>query len=154
MLQCNLSRFIPMSPGNSSATRKTARQHSKGINMGTSPSPQEEKQNTLDKRMVIAAYNRDVETVKNLIDQGANPYACNSGVSPLCGASEEGHTEIVQTLLEAGVNPNVADGRGYYPLDRAASNGHVDTVKVLIKGRADINDWGVNIVMVIIVLRS
>lgn len=48
-----------------------------------------------------------------------------------------GGTRIVQLFLWAGMDPNVTDEMGRTPLMKAASNGHLDAVKVLLEAGAN-----------------
>ena len=54
-------------------------------------------------------------------------------------AVERGHTEEVIELIENGINPNLADGRGRTPLHKAAFWGHAKTAKALIQHGANAN---------------
>ena len=51
--------------------------------------------------------------------------------------AELGGTRIVQLFLWAGMDPNVSDEMGRTALMKAASNGHLDAVKVLLEAGAD-----------------
>ncbi|CAM9339138.1 unnamed protein product, partial [Hapterophycus canaliculatus] len=53
--------------------------------------------------------------------------------TPLLIAAGEGHTRIVQVLLERGANPSVADDNGLTPLLIAAQQGHLPVTKMLVK---------------------
>jgi len=54
----------------------------------------------------------------------------------LCLAAGKGHTGIVQVLLENGASAAGAD-QTYAPLLQAASNGHLDVVKLLVRHQGD-----------------
>eukprot|EP00731_Ephydatia_muelleri_P035118 Em0098g4a len=62
-----------------------------------------------------------------------------NGWSPLNGASEKGHLDVVKTLLEAGANINQADKDNTTPLYVASQNGHHDVVQTLLGAGADVN---------------
>jgi ankyrin repeat protein len=47
------------------------------------------------------------------------------------------NVKLVEWLLEAGANVNHAMGSGWTALHAAAYNGHIETVKVLLKRGAD-----------------
>ena len=49
-------------------------------------------------------------------------------MTPLNLASQNGHKEIVNALIEAGANVNKADNDGMTPLDMACCNGHKEIV--------------------------
>lgn len=51
--------------------------------------------------------------------------------------AELGGTRIVQLFLWAGMDPEVTDEMGRTPLMKAASNGHLDSVKVLLEAGAN-----------------
>jgi len=57
----------------------------------------------------------------------------------LIEAATNGHTETVQTLLEAGVDVDAKDEGGMTPLMWAAVGGHATTVKVLLTAGADVS---------------
>ncbi len=54
-------------------------------------------------------------------------------------AAEQGHTDVVETLIQTGASVNRQDWKGYTALMSAAKNGHLDTVISLIKLGADVN---------------
>ena len=60
-----------------------------------------------------------------------------SGLTPLALAAELGLSEIVRTLLEAGVDPN--HGGNTSPLESAVLEGDPEIVKMLILNGADVN---------------
>ena len=45
---------------------------------------------------------------------------------PLHNACSFGHTEVVQTLLKHGADPNTRDNWNYTPLHEASSKGKID----------------------------
>ncbi len=61
-------------------------------------------------------------------------------------AAMHGHTEIVSLLLDAGVDPNRYNPKGYHdhstPLHQAALTGHIDVVRLLVErgARLDLRD--------------
>lgn len=56
----------------------------------------------------------------------------------ILGAGGARHTEVVRLLLEAGANPNLADGNGVTPLAHAREAGHEEMERLLVRagGRA------------------
>lgn len=71
--------------------------------------------------------------------EGHHPDQLNT-ISVLQMASEKGQNEVVRYCLKKGVNPNIArDKAGTTAIARAAMNGHLDTVKLLLEAGADPN---------------
>ena len=63
----------------------------------------------------------------------------NDAHTPLIVAARDGHTEIVKILIEAGANVNAVEPTfGAVPLHKAAYNGHVDILRLLV-ARPEIN---------------
>src|SRR5687767_7258613 len=69
---------------------------------------------------------------------GASLAAGNSNRS-LADAAKSGDRAAVQSLLDAGTNPNLAQADGTTPLFWAASRGDAQMVDVLLRARADVN---------------
>ncbi|KAJ1486173.1 ankyrin repeat-containing domain protein, partial [Baffinella frigidus] len=61
------------------------------------------------------------------------------GTSPLHGAAEGGHAEIVLLLLQKGANMTSITEDGETPLLLAARWGHNTTVQLLLDKGADVN---------------
>jgi hypothetical protein len=59
--------------------------------------------------------------------------------TPLTRAAGTGDARQIQALLARGANPDEFDGAGGTALMAAAREGHVDAMRVLIKGGADVN---------------
>ena len=65
--------------------------------------------------------------------------------TPLHYASNKGHTSIVKSLLDAGVDVNRQDQYGRSPIHLAAMYGHVATARTILANGADVNvtdRWG------------
>jgi ankyrin repeat protein len=60
-------------------------------------------------------------------------------VTPLALASENASEPTVNRLLEAGANPNAAQGNGLTPLMTAARTGNLGVVKALLSRGANVN---------------
>ena len=64
----------------------------------------------------------------------------DNSLTPLHSASYNGHTEVVNLLIEKGADINVKDtSRGATPLHYASENGHTEVVNLLIEKGADIH---------------
>ncbi|XP_037934001.1 integrin-linked protein kinase homolog pat-4 [Teleopsis dalmanni] len=61
------------------------------------------------------------------------------GFSPLHWCAKEGHTKLVETLLQRGVRVNATNMGDDIPLHLAAAHGHRDIVQMLLRERADVN---------------
>lgn len=64
------------------------------------------------------------------------------GLPPLMVAAHHGFTDILNTILDLGVDVNSRDKDGYTALMYAARGGHVATIKALISKEADVNLQG------------
>jgi ankyrin repeat protein len=65
-------------------------------------------QESKDELLISAVLSHNVDSVRLLLEQGANPnYENIYGVSPLLFAVEEGDTVIIQILLDNGANINI-----------------------------------------------
>ncbi|MCO4098038.1 MAG: glutaminase A [Gemmatimonas sp.] len=72
-----------------------------------------------------AASTGDARTVRRMLDEGADMELGDYDLrSPLHLAAAEGHLDVVQLLLDAGVSPNPRDRWGGTPLDDALGGGH------------------------------
>jgi len=84
-----------------------------------------------------------VETVRRLIAAGVNVDHVNRlGWTALIEAiilSDGGpwHQEIVQALVDAGADVNLADGEGASPLSLARRQGHMKIARILEKAGAE-----------------
>ncbi len=88
-----------------------------------------------------AAQTGDIEIVKMLVLKEDKihskiPYLFNT---PLHWAALNGHTDIVELLLNGGANVNAEDGRSYTPLHYATLIGHTSVVKILLAHNANIH---------------
>jgi ankyrin repeat protein len=82
----------------------------------------------------------DLETADLLIHAGANVNAANDyGVTPLALACTNRNAAMADLLLKAGANPNAALWTGETTLMTCAGTGFVDTVKLLLDHKADVN---------------
>ncbi|MBW4577616.1 MAG: ankyrin repeat domain-containing protein [Aphanothece sp. CMT-3BRIN-NPC111] len=99
-------------------------------------------QDSIESQKVMAATNKgDLETVKQLIEEGADvntvyPHVNSflDGHTPLLVAARDAHTEIVKELLKAGAKVRVEDWvfKGA-PIHKATYNGNAEILKMLIE---------------------
>jgi ankyrin repeat protein len=76
-------------------------------------------------RLHYAAVDNDVETVRALLDAGADASARDkSGHTPLHGAAQQGALEVARLLLERGADFHAYDRFGNAPLWTAVFNAH------------------------------
>jgi hypothetical protein len=92
-----------------------------------------------------AASNGDLASVQAELDKGVDVNAKREGGStPLHGAAEGGHEEIVELLIVAGADLHartvpMLGGGGWTPLHSAAKHGHKEIVELLIANGTDVN---------------
>lgn len=92
--------------------------------------------------MIAACQEGHLVVVTTLIEAGANVNQTNKdGATPLYWASVNGHCEIVQALLKADADVNIArSDKGYNPLMAASHSGNVNIVMALIEAGTDVNE--------------
>mmetsp|Transcript_85736 Transcript_85736/g.188241 ORF Transcript_85736/g.188241 Transcript_85736/m.188241 type:complete len:748 (-) Transcript_85736:481-2724(-) len=71
--------------------------------------------------------------------QAALEQATREGVTPLLAATQGGHHEVVDLLLQRGANGECRRKDGSTPLLVAAHGGHVHVIKRLVNSRVDLN---------------
>jgi ankyrin repeat protein len=88
----------------------------------------------------LACFFGHLDVARYLAERGADIHAVASngtGYNALTAAVTAGHAEIVNWLLEHGLDPNYRYGPGYTPLLAAAANGHLENVKLLLAHGSD-----------------
>jgi len=98
----------------------------------------------------LAAKAGFIEIVEILLENGASvEKSYQYGASPLFFAAENGHTEIVDLLLNKyGAHPNVYESDAiiqHTPLTAAAQNNHPEIVKMLAEKGADLNAFSTGV---------
>ncbi len=89
--------------------------------------------------LLNAAVFGDVETVKLLLDKGADVNAMTDWGTPLYMATLNEKTEVVKLLLEHGADPNIPKRTGSTPLHAAIGRGNRSIVILLLAAGADPN---------------
>jgi beta-lactamase regulating signal transducer with metallopeptidase domain len=93
----------------------------------------------LDRMLVEAADEGDLDDVRELLDRGVNVNAAVDGDgTPLIAAARGGHVDIVRLLLDRGADVNLPVPGDGAPLLMAAREGHVEIVRLLLDRGADI----------------
>jgi ankyrin repeat protein len=94
----------------------------------------------LSNRLVEAVDNYDLEKVKGLLAQGADPNVPNwDGYTAVGKAAEDGTPAMIQLLIQHGGNVNGRDGHHLTPLLMAAQQDKLDIVRTLLSLGADVN---------------
>jgi len=85
--------------------------------------------------LTIASYTNDIQTVKYLIEHGADPNLANGdrNNTPLHRAVDNFHIDIVEYLLGHGADPNVVNAYGHTSLHRAVyPKASIPIIKMLL----------------------
>ncbi|XP_026502325.1 cyclin-dependent kinase 4 inhibitor B-like [Terrapene carolina triunguis] len=93
--------------------------------------------------MASAAALGNLEKVRELLDQKADPNAVNSYHRTPIQVMMMGNTQVAELLLQRGADPNRPDPRtGSLPVHDAARDGFLDTLVALHRGgaRLDLRD--------------
>uniref|UniRef100_A0A8C3UAN5 Regulatory factor X associated ankyrin containing protein n=1 Tax=Catharus ustulatus TaxID=91951 RepID=A0A8C3UAN5_CATUS len=91
--------------------------------------------------LIWAAAFGEIETVRHLLEWGADPHAlAKERESALALASMGGYTDIVTMLLDRDVDINTYDWNGGTPLLYAVRGNHVKCVEALLAGGADLTE--------------
>ena len=88
--------------------------------------------------LTTAARNGDIESVKTLIDKGADVNEWYYGTA-LWAASEKGYTDVAKLLVDRGADVNQMNKGGDSALGFAAQYGNTDIARILIENGADID---------------
>ena len=116
------------------------------MKQSNSHSPEESKKllNDMDvaitsQNLVYYADHGSITEVTHLINIGIHPDSSHEGNIPIIRASQNGHLNIVEILLDKGANPNLLNSNKCSALSLAAEYGHNIVVGLLIKKGANIN---------------
>ena len=95
---------------------------------------------TPDERLVAAAKDQDVQTVRALLKAGADVNTRRAdGATALLWAAHRNEMEMADLLLRAGANVNAAEDRGVTPLALACENRSAPMVAKLLAAGANPN---------------
>ena len=90
------------------------------------------------KALVEAAFDGDVETVQQQLEQGYSVESVDGKKqTALSEAALQGHDDIVTILLTAGADPSAQCKKGRTPLYRAAFHSRLSTMLLLLEAGAD-----------------
>ncbi|KAK0113991.1 hypothetical protein ONS96_014837 [Cadophora gregata f. sp. sojae] len=90
--------------------------------------------------LVLACRFGRLEVARSLIAKGADRPTTVQGVRAIADAAYKGHTDIVQFLIELGVDINSTYGdRRMTPLMHAVERGNLRTMKLLLENGADVS---------------
>lgn len=89
----------------------------------------------------LAAFFGHADAVKVLLDYGATVDGKDQsrfGNTALDAAVAANHADVVRILLAAGAQSNVRDSADYTPLHKAAQNGNLEILRLLVEKGADV----------------
>lgn len=135
-----MSRYVDemekLRPGwDESAKKRTKEQW---VSVSTFQMEGEDSVETVEKSHFDFVKEGDLEKLSNVggLDQHLNSVD-GDGLGLIHWAADRGNTEILQFLLNSGVDINLVDSDGQTALHYASSCGHLECVKLLIKFGAD-----------------
>ena len=100
-------------------------------------------------RLLAAIEANDAVTVESILRSGVSPNVfpnapidlmSEGDLALLNAAASSGKTKIVKILLDYGADPNIGDGWHRSPLCAAATKSYIDTMDLLVKRGAKVND--------------
>ncbi len=109
-----------------------------------------QRQNALNQSLVVNAYYGDLVSVKNDLEDGANPafelnfddddrQYSNVLFNALHAAASGGNEDVINFLLEEGLSIDYPTPEGWTPLFIAARDGQAEAAKLLVFRGADLN---------------
>jgi uncharacterized protein len=95
----------------------------------------------LEKQLVAAAYDGNLDSVQLLLRRGANAnyQIFDNGTTPLIAAAQKGHIEVAKALLAGGANINLVDHGVGTALFWAAFEGRIEMVNFMLERGALLN---------------
>lgn len=94
----------------------------------------------LANQLVLNCEKGNVDTVKRLLELGADPNTVRNLGTPLCAATRSPNpVEIIKILIAAKADPIIEEHPGWHPLFCAVGNNQVAAARILIESDADIN---------------
>ncbi len=95
---------------------------------------------TNEGKLINAIANSQIDTIRQLLDGGANPDAVVNGNTPLMLASKIGHVDVVKMLSERGasIDNNTLNSERRTPLMVAISSDNADVVAYLLANGASV----------------
>jgi ankyrin repeat protein/mannosyltransferase OCH1-like enzyme len=92
-----------------------------------------------DKDLYVAAQDGDLKKVKEYIAKSVNVNSAVNNVTALYIASQNGHLDVVQFLIENDADLEIPQPNGWTALYAAIVNGHVEIIKSLLQGGASLS---------------
>ena len=88
---------------------------------------------------ITGAYFKKRLDVVDILTEAGALFGASYSEAALLSAYNNGYLDIVNSLLEQGVSPNICDDNGESLIIKAAENGHYELLKKLIQYKADVN---------------
>ncbi|KAJ3580092.1 hypothetical protein NPX13_g470 [Xylaria arbuscula] len=87
----------------------------------------------------MVAFSNNIAFARTLLDHGQYCHPDEHIINPLHGAIDHNNIEMMDLLIEAGVDVNDGGGCPLFPIQLAVSSGKLDLVKLLVQDGADVN---------------
>ena len=88
---------------------------------------------------ITGAYFKKRLDIVDILKNAGAVFGANYSEAALLSAYNNGYLDIVNALLDQGVNPNICDDNGESLVIKAAVNGHHELLRKLIECNADVN---------------